>query len=69
MLIVGEAWKKFGDVSRFIPASGSLPDLGDTILNIPQDRLLQEPDINKIQRFGSETSCNNLARSNGDNIS
>ncbi|KAL8796840.1 MAG: hypothetical protein Q9195_000923 [Heterodermia aff. obscurata] len=61
---VEHAAKKIGEVPRPIPAPESLPDPGDTTLDIPQDRPSQEPDINKIQRSGSETSYNQLAGPN-----
>lgn len=65
-LIVRQAAKKIGDVPRPIPPPESLPDPGNTTLDIPQDRPSPEPDINKIQRSSLETSYIHLAGPKGD---
>ncbi|KAG7008701.1 cryptochrome-2 [Physcia stellaris] len=62
---VEHAAKKLGDIPRPIPAPKSLPDPGDTTLDIPQERPSQEPDINAPQRSEPETSYTNLAGPDG----
>ncbi|KAL8824411.1 MAG: hypothetical protein Q9191_005070 [Dirinaria sp. TL-2023a] len=63
---VEHAAQKLPDVPRPIPTPSSLPNPGDTSLDISQDRPVSEPDINRTQRSGAETSYNHLSGPGSD---
>jgi deoxyribodipyrimidine photolyase len=63
---VQAAGRKIGQISRPIPAPKWLPDPGDLRLEFGQEKPVNKPDINAIQREGEEASYSKLAGPNGD---
>ncbi|KAL8627416.1 hypothetical protein Q9189_006880 [Teloschistes chrysophthalmus] len=61
---VQHAAEKLGDVPKPLPTPESLPDPGDLTLDFEQTRPSQNPDINSIQRDGTETSYTFLSGPN-----
>ena len=63
---VENAGSKIGKVPRPIPAPKSLPDPGETELDLEQNQPPQEPDINATQRDSEDRSYSRLAGPKGD---
>ena len=63
---VQHAAEKLGDVAKPIPAPTSLPDPGDTTLDVSPDQPDPTPDFNDVQRDEPDKSYNQLSGSNGD---
>ena len=61
-----QAADKLGEVAKPVPTPESLPDPGDTSLDINHSQPSPEPDINDIQRDDRETSYIHLAGPTGD---
>jgi deoxyribodipyrimidine photolyase len=63
---VQAAGKKIGSIPRPIAAPKHLPDPGTLDLSFVQDKPSHEPDINAIQRDGTEASYTSLSGPNND---